>query len=176
MIETRVSHWPPSLKKSHSNEAGLRLGQEGKPAGQDQWGMWPGTEELQCSSRDKMQRLSLNAAPEKKKTNQTRRSACNEASYGSSQLWHGCFHSRLIQSYSHTTAELALSTGSHPLCVQGSGTGCCASVPGNTKILGRKVCVFFYYTVYGNYQKIKRYWKIRCLKSRSGTSQCPDII
>ena len=70
VTETRVSPHPGSQKKSHSDEAGLRLGQEGKSAGQDQRGMWPGTEELQRSSRDKMQRLSLNAAPEEKKTQQ----------------------------------------------------------------------------------------------------------
>lgn len=80
VTETRVSHSPQSPKKSHSDEVGVRLGQEGKPAGQDQQGTWLGTEELQRSSRDKMQRLSLNDAPEQK------RSACDEVSHGSSQL------------------------------------------------------------------------------------------
>lgn len=89
-----------------------------------------------------MQRLSLNVAPEKK-----RRSACNEASHGFSQLWQGCFCSCLIQGYSCTTGELALGTGSPPLsgvCAQGPGTGCCASAPGNTKTLGRKVCILLW--------------------------------
>lgn len=50
--ETRVSHSPRSPKKSHSDEVGLRLGREGKPAGQVQRGTWLSMDELQCSSRD----------------------------------------------------------------------------------------------------------------------------
>lgn len=99
-------------KVIQSDKAGRRLGQEGKPVGQVQWGMRLGTGQAAAQFKRWNAKAQLKCSSWERRWN-----ACNKAS---AQLWHGCFHSHVIQGYS-TTAELALGMGNPSLyqrCVQ----------------------------------------------------------
>lgn len=128
-------HWPGTQPQVPKQEKRSRSGDRNRGQPQSMitkevpqwWGrseVWPGR---QASRSGPARHVAGHgrAAAELKRQNakaqlkccfwEKRWNACDEASRGSPQLWHSCFHSYLIQGYSCTTVELALGTGSPPL-------------------------------------------------------------
>lgn len=155
----------------------LRFSQEGKSAGQAQRGTWQGTGWAAAQLKRQNAKAQLTCC-----SWAGRRNMGDETSHGSiPQPSHSCFYSNLIQGCSSTTAGPALKPGlsSGWVCRALTWARCLGVTKHQSTVFCRekkKKGVFFYWTVCGNYEETKWYWKSDVWSQHQEQSWCPDLL